>query len=371
MKKRNCIILPFTIITSMLIVTVSFAKDVTLQWNPVSDSSVTGYKVYYNADSSATPFSGTGAVQGASPVDTRNATSATLTGLDPDRSYFFAVTAYNASGVESSYSNIASVAEAVSPTVSITSPGINATISGTTSVAISATDNVGVTKVELYVDGNLAGTDTATPYSVSLNTSTLAAGTHTLLAKAYDAAGNVGQSSAVSVSIANDTTSPVANITSPANGSTVSGTTTVSIAATDNIGVSKVELYLNGTLFATYGSAPFNISWDTTKYANGPYTLTAKAYDASGNVSSAQVQVTLAPKTGGAGAVKGDMNGDGAITVADAIIALKQMMSANPASNTNADVYPLDANGKPSGDGTVNINDVLTILKRSIGSLSW
>ncbi|WP_298273270.1 Ig-like domain-containing protein [Geobacter sp.] len=371
MKKRNYDIFLFTIIACILTVTASFARDVTLQWNPVSDGSVTGYKVYYNVDSSGTPFNGAGAVQGTSPVDTRNVTSATLTGLDPSRSYYFAVTAYNASGVESSYSNVVSVAEAVPPTVTITSPGANSTISGTTSVAINANDNVGVTKVELYVDGNLAGTDTATPYSVSLNTSTLAVGTHTLLAKAYDAAGNVGQSSIVSVTVANDTTPPVTTITSPANGSAVSGMTTVSIAATDNIGVSKVELYLNGTLFATYGSAPFDISWDTTKYANGSYTLTAKAYDASGNVSSAQVQVTLAPKIGSVGTVKGDMNGDGIITVADAIIALKQMMSANPNSNTNADVYPLDVNAKPSGNGVVDINDILTILKRSIGSLSW
>lgn len=89
---------------------VCFASTVVLQWDTITG--ITGYKVYYQADSATQPFQGTGATQGASPIVVPNSsqsiTSATISGLDPTRTYFFAVTAYNASG-ESAYSNIVSI----------------------------------------------------------------------------------------------------------------------------------------------------------------------------------------------------------------------------------------------------------------------
>ena len=75
--------------------------------------------------------------------------------------------------------------------------------SGTVTLSASASDNVGVTKVEFYVDGALKATDTSSPYSASLDSTTLADGSHSLVAKAYDAAGNVGTSSTVSFSVSN------------------------------------------------------------------------------------------------------------------------------------------------------------------------
>ena len=65
-------------------------------------------------------------------------------------------------------------------------------------VSVSANDNVAVAKVELYVDGSLAGTDTAAPYNFTVNLNSLALGTHTLQAKAYDNAGNASLSAQVS-----------------------------------------------------------------------------------------------------------------------------------------------------------------------------
>src|SRR5262245_43660661 len=106
----------------LLASTMSLASTITLQWDPDVSPDVVGYKVYYSADSSAAPFSGTGAVQGASPLNVANQTSATISGLDPSRAYYFAVTAYNSAGVESAYSNVASVAELSPPSVAISSP---------------------------------------------------------------------------------------------------------------------------------------------------------------------------------------------------------------------------------------------------------
>src|SRR5207248_8577128 len=85
-------------------------------------------------------------------------------------------------------------------------PANGATVSGTTSVTASASDNVGVTKVEFYLDGALKATDTTPPYAWSWDTTTSANGSHSLVTKAYDAANNVGTSATVSVTVSNTTT---------------------------------------------------------------------------------------------------------------------------------------------------------------------
>jgi subtilisin family serine protease len=91
------------------------------------------------------------------------------------------------------------------PTTSITSPAGGATLSGTASVSASASDNVGVSRVEFYAGTSLLGTATASPYSISWNTTTVANGTYALTTKAYDAANNVGTSATVSVTVNNGT----------------------------------------------------------------------------------------------------------------------------------------------------------------------
>ena len=74
------------------------ASSVQLQWDANTETDLAGYKVYHNVASS--PLAGT------VPLDVSNQTTATISGLDPDKAYSFAVTAYNTSGVESSFSNI-------------------------------------------------------------------------------------------------------------------------------------------------------------------------------------------------------------------------------------------------------------------------
>jgi hypothetical protein len=269
--------------------TKCFAATVALHWDAVTDTNVAGYKVRYQADSSTQPFTGSTA-----PLDVKNQTTATISGLDPAHAYYFAVTTYNSAGAESSYSNIVAVPELVPPTVSLRSPTTNMTLSGTVAVSADASDNVGVTKVEYYVNGVLLATDTATPYVYSWNTSSLAAGSYTLMAKAYDAAGNVGQSPNVVVSVVKDATAPTVSLTAPANNATVNGTVLVTASASDNVGLSWVEFYRNGVLLSVTNLAPYSYSWNSASVTDGSYTLTAKAYDAAGNVGqSSNVVVTV------------------------------------------------------------------------------
>jgi hypothetical protein len=89
------------------------------------------------------------------------------------------------------------------PTVSIASPS-GGTVSGSITVTATASDNVAVVGVQFKLDGaNLGAEDTASPYSVSWNTSAAANSTHTLTAVARDAAGNTTTSSAVTVTVSN------------------------------------------------------------------------------------------------------------------------------------------------------------------------
>ena len=99
---------------------------------------------------------------------------------------------------------------------------------------------------------------------------------------------------AIATSAPVDTTPPTTSVTAPAGGSTVSGTVTVTASASDNVGVTKVELYVDGALLASGTTSPFSASWNTTGAANGSHALTSKAYDAAGNVgTSAAVAVTV------------------------------------------------------------------------------
>lgn len=88
-------------------------------------------------------------------------------------------------------------ADTTPPEVQVTS-----VVNSGKSITINATasDSQGaVTKVEFYVDGVLKGTDTAAPWSVKISSRPLGSGTHSVQAKAYDSAGNVGTSSSVTV----------------------------------------------------------------------------------------------------------------------------------------------------------------------------
>lgn len=92
-------------------------------------------------------------------------------------------------------------ADTQAPTVNITSPAAGSFLTGSVAVRVDAQDNVGVTKVEVLIDGVVAATATTAPYEFTWNTDNLSDGTRTLSARAYDAAGNVGSSPVLSETI--------------------------------------------------------------------------------------------------------------------------------------------------------------------------
>lgn len=188
------------------------------------------------------------------------------------------------------------VQDTAAPSVAVLSPSSGATVSGVVSVSVSATDATGVTKVGFYVNGVLNGSANAASAVFSWSTEAVANGSYTLTARAYDAAGNVGISAEVTVTVSNvvieepaDTTPPVAVVTSPAGGSKLAANQKITIAASDDVGVARVELWIDGALFGSATRSPATFTWNTKKAAAGAHTLQARAYDAAGNAGSSAI----------------------------------------------------------------------------------
>jgi hypothetical protein len=203
---------------------------------------------------------------------------------------------------------------ASAPTVSITSPAANASVSGTTTVQATASDAGGIAGVQLKVDGaNLGEEVKAAPYSASWNTAGLT-GSHTLTAVARNNAGVTTTSAPVTVTAGSssaDKTPPTVSIASPANGSTVSGTVTITANASDNVGVTGVQFNLDGAALGNQlAAAPYSITWNTQGVAAGAHTMTAVARDAAGNrTTSAPVTLNVADVTPPTVAITSPANG--------------------------------------------------------------
>ena len=202
-------------------------------------------------------------------------------------------------------------------TVSITTPADRAWIGGSVRIAATAS-SAGAPLASLKVWGNggvvMQATCTGTACSIDdwWTTSALPNSAYQVHAVATDTAGastisapivlNKNQTAPVVPSGVQsggggaDVTAPTVSITSPASGATLSGGTTVTASATDNVGVVGVQFKLDGINLGTGdGGSPYSVVWDTSMSTAGTHTLTAVARDAAGNTTtSAPITVTVA-----------------------------------------------------------------------------
>jgi thermitase len=85
------------------------------------------------------------------------------------------------------------------PFVQITAPQDQAHVHSKTTIKASASDNLGVIRVEFYVDEQLRGSDSTEPYQWVWRSANATQGLHQLQCKAFDAAGNAGLSAVITV----------------------------------------------------------------------------------------------------------------------------------------------------------------------------
>src|SRR3989344_1578306 len=178
-------------------------SQINLTWSASTDNvGVTGYKIYRCQGTGCTP---------TTQLATAPSTSYQDTNLSSATTYTYTVSAYDAANNESSQSTSANAttqstpsSDTTPPTVSITAPASNSTVSGNTTVTANASDNIGVAGVQFKLDGaNLQTEDTASPYSITWDTTTVTNGSHALTATTRDAAGNTTTSSLVTVTVNN------------------------------------------------------------------------------------------------------------------------------------------------------------------------
>jgi hypothetical protein len=217
---------------------------------------------------------------------------------------------------ESIFINRAPPPDTEAPQVSWTQPVGNSETfqahSGAIDLSASATDNVGVARVEFRRfdiptdDWVLIATDTTAPYHASVDVSDLSQGNNELTADAYDAAGNWHFESIVIDRVQPpDSENPVVQWTAPAGNNATfqasSGTVDLRAAATDNRGVDRVEFWRfddaadEWILISSDTTESYASSISVTALAMGSNELSAEAYDTAGNSSAESIFIERVP----------------------------------------------------------------------------
>jgi hypothetical protein len=240
-------------------------------------------------------------------------------------------------------------------------------VGGTVAVSIVASDNVAVTRVELYVNGVLQATLSSAPYSFSWNTTLLANGSYTLSAKAYDAAGNVGRSNDAAMTVFNDAVPPVLSI-APVNTPSAATSQVISGSVSDNDAVARVTVQVGSGLAAEATVAGSSWSFPLTGLAIGSSLITVRATDRAGNSSTATASIVV---TDPAQAVAAPPTSPMPLTIVDAQLALQ--IAAGNAAPTAAQLARLDLapfiDGQSHPNGIVDTGDVVVILLKIVGKL--
>ena len=95
-----------------------------------------------------------------------------------------------------------------------------------------------------------------------------------------------------------DTTPPTVTITSPQTNSTVYEIVTITCISSDNEGVDRVELWVNGvSTDISDNSEPYSFDWNSTLIDNGNYTITIRSYDTSENTTDSEPIVLTVDNT--------------------------------------------------------------------------
>ncbi|HEY5593629.1 MAG TPA: fibronectin type III domain-containing protein, partial [Nitrospiria bacterium] len=272
--------------------TMVFAGDAVLSWDPNSEPDLAGYKVYY----------GTAPGSYGTPIDVGNQTAYTVMGLGYG-TYYFAVKAYDATGNQSGYSNEVTkiISDTIPPVISAMTTG---SITGTSAAVNWSTDEPATSLVEY---GTTTAYGNSTPFNSSLVTGhsqtvggLQAATVYHYRIRSADATGNVAVSgdNTFTTSAAPDTQPPVISGVTASN---LTGTGAVITWMTNEAATPRVEY---GTS-ANYGSSSALVSTLATSHSitlNGlapstPYHFRVMSGDAAGNSAASADNIFITTTT--------------------------------------------------------------------------
>ena len=216
-----------------------------------------------------------------------------------DNASTFRVVVSNAAG--NAPSSTATLTVQVPPSITVQPVSVTVTAGQTANFSVTA---AGTSPLSYQWQENGANINGATSPSYATPAAKTSDNGAAFVVSVTNPAGSVS-SGAATLTVNPDTTPPNVSITSPSNNATVSALVTVSANASDNIAVASVQFQVDGS---NVGSAdttsPYNLSWDTTTYANGSHALTAIALDTAGNSAvSSTVNVTVSNQSSGGGGI--------------------------------------------------------------------
>lgn len=241
--------------------------------------------------------------------------------------------------------NCVTATDTTPPSVTLTTPAEGTGVSGTVAVTANATDEVGVSKVEFYVDSTLANTAAGAPYSFQWNTSSTTNGQHLLTAKAYDAAGNFSNSSYYVTVQNGDSQAPTAPGGPSAKATAPNSVALTWTASTDNVGVVGYRIVRNGALLTQVGAT--TSFQDNQVLPNTQYTYTLTALDAAGNQSASSASATVTTPNASDSQAPTTPSGLTATTISSQQINLSWSASTDNIGVAGYDVYRAVTGGTP------------------------
>ena len=185
---------------------------------------------------------------------------------------------------------------------------------GMVTINVSAKDDVAVTGLNLYVNGQAVVRTNGEPISYTWDMRSLRKGTHTIYVSAVDAkrnltklfrsvknyddtpttstgatgstTGDTGSTGGTSTTPTQDVTAPAITISSPSQDymSFKDGKVTINVSATDNVAVTGLNLYVDGQVVARTDGDPISYTWDMGDLRLGTHTIYASAVDARRNL---------------------------------------------------------------------------------------
>lgn len=183
-------------------------------------------------------------------------------------------------------------------------PADSSAVRGTVTLTVNAIDNARVARIafldgpansDFLGDGVLTVPDPMGEgrYSFMWDSTQYFDGDVTLRAVVYDGGGNTTQQS---ITVTVDNTLPELSWNSPAAGAAVKGTVTLSVEATDNLQLERVEFQIGNQTYAATRSGTTNTytyDWDSSSVSSGSTSITAIAYDAVGNKAGIPRDITV------------------------------------------------------------------------------
>lgn len=188
---------------------------------------------------------------------------------------------------------VVQVAPAPVPTVSISEPLNNASYIAPASITLTATAAVdigSISKVEFISSGNIIGTTTSAPHTITLNN--VVAGSYEVVAKATGNYGGTAVSAPLTL-VVKDNQPAVLSLSATPTVTAAPAVIEMSATASDSDGsVAKVEFWNGTTLLASVAQAPYGFVWNNV--GEGRYQITARATDNLGLVTtSAAIRVAV------------------------------------------------------------------------------